>query len=59
MVVKVSANEVFNMYFVIIENLRCKVKDNNPLVNILKLIMVAILWGVDELDKVVGYLENK
>ena len=47
------------MYFGIIEDPRCKVNVIHPLVDILKLIMVAVLYGVDELDKVVDYGENK
>ena len=37
MVVKVSENEVFNMYFEIIEDPRCKVNVIHPLVDILNL----------------------
>ena len=59
MVIKVSENEVFNMYFGIIEDPRCKVNVIHPLVDILKLIMIAVLCGVDELDKVVDYGKNK
>ena len=59
MVIKVSENEVFNMYFGIIEDPRCKANVIHPLVDILKLIMIAVLCGVDELDKVVDYGENK
>ena len=59
MVIKVSENEVFNMYFGIIEDTRCKVNVIHPLVDVLKLIMIAVLCGVDELDKVVDYGKNK
>ena len=54
-----SENEVFNMYFGIIEDPRCEVNVIHPLVDILKLVMIAILCGMDELDKIIDYGENK
>ena len=58
-VIKMSENEVFNMYFGIIEDHRCEVNVIHPLVDILKLVMIAILCGMDELDKIIDYGENK
>lgn len=58
-VMKVSNNEIFNMYFGIIEDPRCEVNVIHPLIDILKLTMVAVLCGMDELDKIVDYGENK
>ena len=54
-----SNNEIFNMYFGIIEDPRCEVNVIHPLIDILKLTMVAVLCGMDELDKIVDYGENK
>ncbi len=54
-----SENEVFNMYFGIIEDNRCEANVIHPLVDILKLVMIAILCGMDELDKIIDYGENK
>lgn len=54
-----SNNEVFNMYFGIIEDQRCEVNVIHPLINILKLVMIAVLCGMDELDKIVDYGEQK
>lgn len=54
-----SNNEVFNMYFGIIEDSRCEVNVIHPLINILKLVMIAVLCGMDELDKIVDYGEQK
>ena len=58
-VMKVSNNEIFNMYFGIIEDPRCEVNVIHPLIDILKLTMVAVLCGMDELDKIVDYGKNK
>ena len=44
-------NELFNMYFGIIEDSRCYANIIYPLVDILKLIMIAVLCGMDELEK--------
>ena len=59
MVKKMNENEVFNMYFGIIEDPRCEVNVIHPLIDILKLVMIAILCGMDELDKIIDYGENK
>lgn len=56
---EMSNNEIFNMYFGIIEDPRCEVNVVHPLVDILKLVMVAVLCGMDELDKIIDYGENK
>ena len=52
-------NEIFNMYFGIIEDKRDKALVKHPLIDILKLVMVAILCGVDELDQIVDYGKRK
>ena len=54
-----SNNEVLNMYFGIIEDPRCEVNVIHPLVDILKLVMISVLCGMDELDKIIDYGENK
>lgn len=54
-----SLNEVFNMYFGIIDDDRCEVNVWHPLVAILKLCLIATLCGVDELDKIIDYGKNK
>ena len=54
-----SLNEVFNMYFGIIDDDRCEVNVLHPLIDVLKLCLIATLCGVDELDKIVDYGENK
>ena len=56
---KMNMNEIFNMYFGIIEDERDPINTVHPLVDILKLIMIAMLCGMDELDKVVDYGESK
>lgn len=50
-----STNETLNMYFGIIEDKRCQCNITHPLVSILKLVMLAVLCGIDELDKIVDY----
>ena len=59
MVIKMSLNEVFNMYFGIIDDNRCEVNVLHPLIDILKLSLIAVLCGVDELNKIVDYGKNK
>lgn len=54
-----SMNEIFNMYFGIIEDKRDPYTITHPLVDILKLVVIAILCGMDELDKIRDYGENK
>ena len=56
---KMSENEIFNMYFGIIDDPRCKVNVIYPLIDILKLIMISVLCGMDELDKIIDYGKNK
>ncbi len=50
---KVNNNEIFDMYFGIIEDPRCEVNVVHPLVDILKLVMLAVLYGMNELDKII------
>lgn len=52
-------NEIFNMYFGIIEDERDQANKKHPLVDILKLAIIAVLCGMDELDKIVDYGKNK
>lgn len=54
-----SDNEILNMYFGIIDDPRCEVNVIHPLVDILKLVMITVLCGMDELDKIIDYGENK
>lgn len=58
-VIKMSINEIFNMYFGIIEDERDQANVKHSLVDILKLVMLAVLCGIDELKKIVDYGENK
>ena len=52
-------NEIFNMYFGIIEDERDQYTIRHRLIDILKLVMIAVLCGMDELDKMVDYGKNK
>ena len=54
-----SMNEIFNMYFGIIDDERDQFTVKHSLVSILKLVMIAILCGLDKLDKIVEYGKNK
>lgn len=54
-----SMNEIFNMYFGIIDDERDQANVKHPLVDILKLAIIAVLCGMDELDKIVDYGKNK
>ena len=54
-----STNDIFNMYFGIIEDKRDKYTIKHSLIDILKLVMIAVLCGMDELDKIVDYGKNK
>lgn len=56
---KVSTNDIFNMYFGIIEDKRDKYTIKHSLIDILKLVMITVLCGMDELDKIVDYGKNK
>jgi len=57
--VNMSNNDIFNMHFGIIDNPRCKVNVTHKLVDILKLVMIAVLCDMDELDKITDYVNNK
>ena len=54
-----SINEIFNMYFGIIEDERDPYTIKHKLIDILKLIMVSVLCGMDELDKMIDYGNSK
>ena len=54
-----STNEIFNMYFGIIDDERDQATITHKLIDILKLIMIAVLCGMDELDKIIDYGKNK
>lgn len=56
---KVSTNEIFNMYFGIIEDERDQATIKHKLIDILKLVMIAVLCGMDELDKIIDYGKSK
>ena len=54
-----SMNEIFNMYFGIIDDERSQADVKHPLIDILKLVMIAVLCGMDELEKIIEYGKNK
>ena len=54
-----SINEIFNMYFGIIEDERDPYTIKHELIDILKLVMVSVLCGMDELDKMIDYGNSK
>jgi len=54
-----TKNEIFNLYFGAIEDARCQADVTHPLKSILKLALLAVLSGIDELDKIVDYGKNK
>ena len=54
-----NTNEIFNMYFGIIEDTRDPFTIKHEIIDILILVMIAILCGMDELDKIVDYGNNK
>ena len=54
-----SMNEIFNMYFGIIDDERSQADVKYPLIDILKLVMIAVLCGMDELEKIIEYGKNK
>lgn len=56
---KLEMNEIFNMYFGIIEDKRDPFTITHKLIDMLKLIMISVLCGMDELDKMVDYGNNK
>jgi hypothetical protein len=47
------------MYFGIIEDPRCQVNVIHKLIDILKLVMIAVLCGMDEIDKIIDYGNSK
>ena len=59
LVIDMSNNEIFNMYFGIIEDKRNQDYVKHPLIDVLKLVMVAILCGIDELEQIVDYGKRK
>lgn len=54
-----SVNEIFNMYFGIIDDERDEANTRHSLINVLKLVMLTVLCGIDELDKIIDYGKNK
>ncbi len=54
-----NLNEVFNMYFGIIDDDRCEVNVLHPLIDVLKLCLMATLYRIDELEKIIDYGKNK
>ena len=54
-----NMNEIFNMYFGIIEDERDPYTIKHKLIDILKLVMVSVLCGMDELDKMIDYGNSK
>ena len=54
-----NINEIFNMYFGIIEDERDSYTIKHKLIDILKLVMISVLCGMDELDKMIDYGNNK
>lgn len=45
-------NDIFNMYFGIIDDPRCEVNVTHRLVDILKLVMIAVLCGMEKLESI-------
>ena len=54
-----ETNDILNMYFGLIEDKRDQFTIKHKLIDILKLIMISVLCGMDELDKIVVYGNNK
>lgn len=54
-----NINETLNMYFGIIEDTRDQYMITHKLIDILKLVMISVLCGMDELDKMVDYGKSK
>ncbi len=52
------SNNIFNMYFEITNDPKCEVNVTHKLVDIFKLVMIAVLCGMDELDKIIDYGNN-
>ena len=59
MVITMNINEIFNMYFGIIEDERDAYTIKHKLIDILKLVMISVLCGMDELDKMIDYGNSK
>ena len=58
-VITMNINEIFNMYFGIIEDERDSYTTKHKLIDILKLVMISVLCGMDELDKMIDYGNSK
>ena len=58
-VIGMKENEIFNMYFGIIEDERDAYTIKHKLIDILKLVMISVLCGMDELDKMIDYGNSK
>lgn len=54
-----NTNDIFNMYFGIIEDNRDPFTITHRLIDVLKLVMISVLCGMDELDKMIDYGNNK
>lgn len=54
-----ETNDILNIYFGLIEDKRDQFTIKHKLIDILKLIMISVLCGMDELDKIVDYGNNK
>ena len=59
MVIIMNINEILNMYLGIIEDERDSFTIKHNLIDILKLTMISVLCGMDELDKMIDYGNNK
>lgn len=57
--IRMGTNEILEMYYGTIEDKRCPCDVTHPLISILKLVMLAALCGIDELDKIIDYGRNK
>lgn len=54
-----NTNDIFNMYFGIIEDNRDPFTITHRLIEVLKLVMISVLCGMDELNKMIDYGNNK
>ncbi len=54
-----NANEIFNMYFGTIKDKRDPYTIKHKLIDILKLVMISVLCGIDEINKIVEYGNSK
>ena len=57
--IRMNTNEIFDMYFGIIEDKRDPYTIKHNLIDILKLVMISVLCGMDELDKMIDYGKSK